>query len=130
MHPKFLEHQFDRRAAIEGLREGLRIAKHEAYAKDTLGELAAPKSDSDEDLLDYWRRNISSTWHMLGTVKMGKTGDSDAAVDSDFKLKGFEGVRVADLSVCPVLPNCHPQAVAYVTGATCAEKLIKEYDLA
>ncbi|KAE8154984.1 hypothetical protein BDV25DRAFT_135320 [Aspergillus avenaceus] len=127
--PKFLAHPFDRRAAIESLRDAFRIAKYDAYTKDNVLELAGPKSDSDEDLLEYWRQNISSSWHMTGTIKMGKKGDTDAAVDSDFRFIGIEGLRVADMSVVPVLANCHVQAVAYVTGATCAEKLIKEYSL-
>ncbi|OJJ36942.1 hypothetical protein ASPWEDRAFT_170444 [Aspergillus wentii DTO 134E9] len=127
--PKFLAHPYDRRAAIEALRDSFRIAKHESYTKDNVAQLAGPKSDSDEDLLEYWRQNISSSWHMTGTVKMGKVGDADAAVDPDFRLIGIENLRVADMAAVPVLVNCHVQAVAYVTGATCAEKLIKEYKL-
>lgn len=128
--PKFLTHPFDCRAAIETLREALRIANHDGYAKDNLGELSVPKSDSDEDLLEYWRQNLSSAWHMTGTVKMGKPGDPDVAVDNDFRLMGIDGLRVADMSVVPVLASCHVQAVAYVTGATCAEKMVNEYNLA
>lgn len=129
-NPKFLSEPYDRRVAIEALRETLRFANHEGYAKNTTAMMAGPKGDSDEDLLAYWEQTLSSSWHMTGTVKMGKPGDSDAAVDSDFRVMGIENLRVADMSVVPVLANCHVQAVAYVTGATCAEKLIAEYDLA
>ncbi|KAI1329161.1 hypothetical protein F5Y16DRAFT_113711 [Xylariaceae sp. FL0255] len=127
--PKFLGSAFDRLVAIRALRETMEIAKHPAYAKDTVASLAVPKSESDEDVLAYWQENIGSSWHMTGTAKMGKPGDADAAVDKDFKLMGFEGLRIADMSVVPVLANCHVQAVAYVTGATCAEKMIQEYQL-
>ncbi|EGE79598.1 glucose-methanol-choline oxidoreductase [Blastomyces dermatitidis ATCC 18188] len=130
MDPKFLSHPFDRRAAIDSLRDALRVAEHPAYIKDKLAELAAPKSDSDEDLLEYWKQNISSSWHMKCTVKMGKAGDADAVVDCNYRLMGIDGLRVADMSVIPVLVSGHIQAAAYVTGATCAEKLIKEYNLA
>jgi choline dehydrogenase-like flavoprotein len=129
-NPKFLAHPFDRRLAIEALRDSFRVAKHESYTKDNVAELAMPKSESDEDLLEYWRQNILSSWHMTGTVKMGKKGDVDAVVDPDFKVMGIENLRIADMGVVPVLVNAHVQAVAYVTGATCAEKLIKEYNLA
>ncbi|OKL61463.1 hypothetical protein UA08_03088 [Talaromyces atroroseus] len=127
--PNFLAHPYDQRAAIESLRDAFRVLKSDAYAKDNIAELAAPKSESDEDLLEYWRQNVSSSWHMTGTVKMGKPEDSDAAVNSKFQLMGIDGLRVADLSVAPVLANCHTQAVAYATGLTCAEKLIEEYEL-
>ena len=110
--PKFLEHPFDRRVAIESLRDVLRFTRTEAYAKDTVSTLAAPKSESDEDLLAYWAQTFGSSWHMTGTVKMGKPGDADAAVDSDFRIVGIEGLRVADMSVVPVMASCHVQAVA------------------
>jgi choline dehydrogenase-like flavoprotein len=128
-NPKFLAHPFDRRLAIEALRDSFRIAKHETYTKDNVAALAMPKSESDEDLLEYWRENISSSWHMTGTAKMGKKGDVDAVVDPDFKVFGIENLRIADMSVVPVLVNAHVQAAAYVTGLTCAEKLVKEYNL-
>ncbi|KAJ5220364.1 hypothetical protein N7468_009568 [Penicillium chermesinum] len=129
-NPKFLAHPFDRRLAVEALRDSLRLAKSEAYIKDNIAELAMPAGESDEELLEYWRQNISSSWHMTGTVKMGKKGDADAAVDPDFKLMGIDNLRVADMSVVPVLVNAHVQATAYVTGATLGEKLVKEYNLA
>lgn len=133
--PNFLSHPFDRRAAIEILRDTLRIARTDGYAKDNVDALAVPKSESDEDLLEYWKQTTSSSWHMTGTVKMGKPGEAgeydvdDVAVDSDFRVLGIEGVRVGDMSVVPVLASCHVQAVAYATGATCAEKLVREYYL-
>ncbi|KAI8952132.1 hypothetical protein F4801DRAFT_242174 [Xylaria longipes] len=128
-NPRFLGTAFDRHVAIRALREFMELTKTEAYAKDTVASLAVPKSGSDEDLLAYWQQYISSSWHMTGTLKMGKSGDADAVVNNEFRLMGFEGLRIADMSVVPVLPSCHVQAVAYITGVTCAEKLIQEYQL-
>ncbi|KAI4591737.1 hypothetical protein KJ359_012660 [Pestalotiopsis sp. 9143b] len=127
--PKFLEHPYDRRAAVESLRAVIRVAQSEAFAKDTEAQLVGPVSDSDDDLLAYWRQTLSSSWHMTGTLKMGKPGDADAVVDPDFKLIGFEGLRVADMSAVPILASGHTQAIAYVTGLTAAEKLRAEYNL-
>ncbi|KAK9770520.1 hypothetical protein SCAR479_12791 [Seiridium cardinale] len=129
--PKFLAHPYDRRAAIESLRAILKVANSEAYSKDSIAQLVGPASDSDEDLLEYWKQTISSSWHMTGTLKMGQEGDKDkdAVVDPDFKLFGVQGLRVADMSVVPVLVSAHIQATAYVTGMTCAEKLVAEYSL-
>ncbi|KAH6656595.1 hypothetical protein BKA67DRAFT_654922 [Truncatella angustata] len=128
--PKFLDHPYDRRAAIESLRAVLKVANSEAYSKDSIAQLAGPASESDEDLLEYWRQTISSSWHMTGTLKMGKKDDADAVVDPDFRLLGVQGLRVADMSAVPVLVSAHIQAAAYVTGMTCAEKLVAEHDLA
>ncbi|KAI0465863.1 hypothetical protein F4859DRAFT_499487 [Xylaria cf. heliscus] len=128
-NPRFLGTDFDRHVAVRALREVMKVTKTEAYAKDTVAGLIVPKSESDEDLLAHWEQNIGSSWHMTGTLKMGKSGEADAVVDNEFRLIGFEGIRIADMSVVPVLPSCHVQAVAYITGVTCAEKLIQEYQL-
>jgi choline dehydrogenase-like flavoprotein len=128
--PKFLSHPFDRRVAIEILRDMLEVTNNTAFAKDTVAPIAVPKSDSDKDLLEYWQQTLNSSWHMTGTAKMGKPEDTDTVVDSQFRVVGIEGLRVADMSVLPILPNGHTQAPAYVTGVTCAEKLVKEYGLA
>ena len=66
-------------------------------------------------------------WHMCGTVKMGKPDDVNACVDEDCRVRGVQGLRVVDMSIVPSVPNAHTQAVAYVVGATAAEKLIAEY---
>ncbi|PCG91297.1 Glucose-methanol-choline oxidoreductase [Penicillium occitanis (nom. inval.)] len=127
--PHFLEHPYDRRACIETYRHLLELTEHPAFAKDTLATVIGPASKSDEDILQFWRDNLGSSWHMTGTVKMGKEGNKDAAVDNAFRVFGVENLRVADMSIVPVLTNNHTQATAYVTGATCADVLIKEYTL-
>lgn len=127
--PKVLSHPFDRRTCIEIYRHAIDVTKHPAFKKDTISTLIAPPSESDEDILEFWKNNLTSSWHMTGTIKMGKPSEPDAAVDSRFRVFGMENLRVADLSVVPVLTNNHTQATAYVTGQTCAEALIQEYDL-
>lgn len=126
--PKFLEHPFDRRACIDIYRHVLELTKHPAIAKDTTATILGSKSESDEDILEHWKNNLSSSWHMTGTVKMGQD-DTDAAVNSHFQVFGVEKLRVADMSVVPLLTNNHTQATAYLTGATCADVLIGEYNL-
>lgn len=127
--PHFLEHPFDRRACIEMYKHLLELTDHPAFAKDTIATIMQPASRSDEDILQFMKNNVSSTFHMTGTVKMGKEGDESAAVDTSFRVFGIENLRVADMSVVPVLTNNHTQATAYVTGATCADVLIRDYGL-
>ncbi|KAL4803884.1 hypothetical protein BDV18DRAFT_162893 [Aspergillus unguis] len=127
--PNFLSHDYDKRACIEAVRGALAISKHDAFAKDTVSVVAAPASESEEDILAYWRENVQSAWHMTGTVRMGRDGEENAAVNQKFQVFGVRGLRVADMSVVPFLTNNHTQATAYVTGVTCAEVLIEEYGL-
>lgn len=66
---------------------------------------------------------------MSCTVKMGAADDEMTCVDSSFRVKGVEGLRVADMSVTPFLPSAHTVSVAYLVGETAWEKLEKEYEL-
>ncbi len=102
--PDFLDHPYDRRVAIEATRETMRVTRSPAFQKDNLADLDVPQSDSDEDILAFWRDNCTSTWHMSSTCKMGKSEQEDeAVVDTDFKVFGVQGLRVADMSVMPIL---------------------------
>jgi choline dehydrogenase-like flavoprotein len=42
---------------------------------------------------------------MCSTVRMGRKDQKDACVDTDFKVRGTEGLRVVDLSILPLLPK-------------------------
>ncbi|KAJ5499447.1 Glucose-methanol-choline oxidoreductase [Penicillium expansum] len=86
-NPRFLEDPFDRRACIEIYRHLLEVSRQESFAKDTISTLIGPASDSDEDILQFWKNFLSSSWHMTGTMKMGKAGASDAAVDTHFRVR-------------------------------------------
>jgi choline dehydrogenase-like flavoprotein len=67
---------------------------------------------------------------MAGTVCMGKGSNMrEECVDTSFKVIGLERLRVADMSVCPLITNNHPQVTAYVIGELAAEKFILEHGL-
>ena len=105
--PNFFSHPYDRRVAIEAVREVMKVSRHPAFQRDTVRVLHAPKSDSDEDILNHWKKSSSSSssWHMTGTCKMGKEGEEDACVDNNFKVNGIKNLRVVDMSVVPLLPK-------------------------
>ncbi|KAJ6195491.1 hypothetical protein J3E72DRAFT_440718 [Bipolaris maydis] len=84
--PKVLDHPFDRRMAIITLRSLLRVANHPNFKKDTIGVLTGLVSESDEDLLEYCKRSVVSTWHMCGTAKMGAKQDGISVVGPDFSV--------------------------------------------
>lgn len=75
------------------------------FQKDTVELLHGPKSMSEEDILAYWRERTCSTWHMCGTVRMGREGEERAGVDREFRVLGTKGLRVVDLSVMPIVPK-------------------------
>jgi len=134
--PNFLSNPFDMRVAIETIRAILRISLSSKWKGDIKAMLWGPEIKwspdldidgiADEVLAAFVRKVINHGYHQMSTLAMGK--DGEGAVDRDFKLRGFEGLRVVDLSVCPILTNNHTQVNAYVIGEVAARKIIKEHD--
>jgi choline dehydrogenase-like flavoprotein len=122
----YLSHPYDQRLAIESMRETMGITHSEAFLEDNIAFIDEPKSDSDEDILEFWRENGGTTWHMSGTCRMGKYETPDrAVVDTSFRVFGVQRLRVADMSIMPFLPSSHTQTYAYLIGVVAAEKLIE-----
>ncbi|ORY66063.1 glucose-methanol-choline oxidoreductase-like protein [Pseudomassariella vexata] len=127
--PKLLTHPFDRRTAIESMRELLRYLQAPVWKQKTVRNLGRPRDDSEKQYgYEYFLSNLYSSWHMCGTVRMGQDAE-DACVDASFKVMGLKQLRVADMSVCPFILNNHPQSTAYVVGELAAEKLVAEHGL-
>ncbi|KAL5093269.1 hypothetical protein Trisim1_011072 [Trichoderma cf. simile WF8] len=122
----YLQHPFDLQVMIQGVRKAMGFAQSAGFAHGSFDGL---KSGSDDDIMDYTQRNLQVSWHAMGTIKMGKPADETAVVGPDLRVFGVQKLRVADLSVCPVIPSNHTQSTAYLIGEVAAEKLIAEYSL-
>ncbi|KAL2820124.1 glucose-methanol-choline oxidoreductase [Aspergillus granulosus] len=133
--PNFLSHPFDKRIAIETVRMALKIAQAAAYRGIIRRMVHGPNIDvfsapalaiSDDILLEFIKENLGQGYHSVGTCKMGRPGEPAAVVDARFKVIGVENLRVADLSVCPILTSNHTQINAYLIGEVCARQIIQE----
>lgn len=102
-NPNWFSHPYDRKVAVESTRKTLKIMNSPQF-QDSSVVIDGPKSDSDEDILAFWRGHSESTWHMMGTARMGKD-ESTAVVDKNFKVFGVENLRVVDMSVIPTVPK-------------------------
>ena len=69
--------------------------------------MPADDPKTDDELRAFVRATADSYHHQAGSCKMGT--DDLAVVDPELRVRGVEGLRVADASVMPVVPsgNCH-----------------------
>ena len=60
-----------------------------------------------------------STYHPVGSAKMGPSDDPGAVVDNELRVYGIEGLRVVDCSVFPLIlsGNTHAPVVAVADRA-------------
>ncbi|KAH9874821.1 hypothetical protein IAQ61_004011 [Plenodomus lingam] len=126
----YLEHPYDARIFREAIRSTWqKLVLNPGIAPSVVRTICGPASLSDEDVDGFARENAGTVWHANGTVKMGREEDGGACVDTGFRVRGVEGLRVVDLSVAPLTPNNHTQATAYLIGWIAADKLVGEYGL-
>ncbi|KAF2139235.1 GMC oxidoreductase [Aplosporella prunicola CBS 121167] len=149
--PRLFEQEVDRVAVVLAVRAAMRLLQAPVLREFGVGVLSAPggfevgEGVADENVWEWVRENAGTSWHMCGTVRMGRAeeevgggegggidGEGDAngtAVDNNFKVRGVKGLRVVDCSVLPFVLNCHLVSVAYLVGETAAEKIVVEYGL-
>jgi choline dehydrogenase-like flavoprotein len=122
LHPNFLHEEDDLRGLVHGLKLARRIVRAPAFA-ETAGDELSPGADveSDADLAEYIRRNVISGYHPVGTCKMGPDSDPLAVLDSRLKVRGVEGLRVADASIMPALIGGNTNAPTMMIAERCAD---------
>ena len=112
----FLEEEFDRERLREAVRICFSLLKHEAFQDIVSGPLTPTYEDleSEESLDDWLNRNVTTSQHLAGTCKMGPESDPTAVVDQHCRVRGLEGLWVADTSVMPnvVRANTNTTAIA------------------
>jgi len=119
----YLQADFDIRTMISGIRLTREIINQRAFDRYRGKELApGPAAMSDDDLTKWLRATAMTTFHPVGTAKMGN--DPTAVVDSKLKVHGIEGLRVADASIMPIIPSGNTNAPAIMIGEKCAEFIL------
>jgi len=106
-HYRYLQHPNDMRRVREGLRLALRLLESDAY-KDMVDHRILPTDAmlANDDALDRWiRQTVGTARHVSGTCKMGPDSDPMAVVDQYCRVKGVQGLWVADASVMPRIPR-------------------------
>ena len=116
----YLSTEHDKKLSIEGFKLQRRIYESAVFQEHATQEiLPGPSVQTDEEILDFWRREAMSTYHPVGTAKMGPAEDPEAVVDNELCVHGIEGLRVVDCSIFPLIPsgNTHAPVVAVADRA-------------
>ena len=107
---------------MRGVKAAIRILdtpSMQAIVKRRL--LPRPGVENDAAALeDYIRQTAKTVFHPAGTAKMGREDDPMAVVTPELKVRGVEGLRVADASVMPTLVSGNTNAPCMMIGARAA----------
>jgi choline dehydrogenase len=118
--PGFLREVSDTGRLAEGLSLVREVADGEALGRLRQREVWPGRlASTPAGLRAYVRRTVSSYYHPAGTCRMG-TGP-DAVVDTQLRVRGVDGLRVADASVMPTIPNAPLNATVLAIAERAAE---------
>ena len=119
----FLSAPVDAELTVKAVRIARSVMTAPAMAPFKLTEQApGPERQSDEDLIAWVKATAETTYHPVGTCKMGV--DPMAVVDPRLRVHGIAGLRVADASIMPTLTSGNTNAPSIMIGEKAADLVL------
>ena len=110
--------EFDRSRLRESVHICLELAEQGALAPliEELVDPTAADLESDDALDEWMMRNVRTSHHISGTCKMGPESDPMAVVDQQGRVRGIDGLWVADASIMPDCIRANTNATSIMIG--------------
>lgn len=130
IYPNYLGAQEDIDRLAWAVKETCRIYSHNPEwfkpPPSTLGPPICWNNSTMDDFRAHVKESATTVYHPVGTCKMGSRDDPDAVVDDSLRVYGVDGLRVADTSIMPVIPNVNTDAPARMVGYHLADMILEE----
>jgi choline dehydrogenase len=118
--PGYLSHPDDLPQLVEAMRRAQKVTQSPSlapYTEAIYPAVGAPDSEFHEAVMN----SMYTTFHLVGTARMGDLSDELTVVDPELRVRGVTGLRVADASVIPSLISGHTIAPSVMIGERAAE---------
>ena len=124
IQPNYLSAELDRTTIFAATKFLQKVFESNALDGYRLERLSPAPDDAgegtgDEALMAHIRATANTVYHPVGTCKMGS--DSHAVVDDRLRVRGVDGLMVADASVMPLLVSGNTNAAAIMIGEKAAD---------
>jgi choline dehydrogenase len=124
--PNYLSTQKDIDEVIQGSRLMRKIMSAPALKGITVDEvLPGPVVESDEQMLEYFRHNSGSIYHLCGSCAMG-ADEQTSVVDKRLKVHGIEGLRIVDASIFPNVTSGNTHAAVLMVAEKGADLILED----
>ncbi|KAL9616618.1 MAG: hypothetical protein Q9160_008528 [Pyrenula sp. 1 TL-2023] len=119
----------DYAADLQTIREAIGVGRA-AFEKQILPftEILPGAEVQSADELDDYIKNTAWGHHASSTCPIGADDDPMAVLDSSFRVRGVQGLRVVDASVYPKIPGTFPLVSTYMVGEKAADVILGEVD--
>ena len=120
---RYLHNENDMRRMRNAVKLACSLLESDAYRGISEGRIAPDDETlADDDRLDSWiRGTLGSSRHVSGTCRIGPDGDDMAVTDQQCRVRGVDGLWVADSSIMPQVTRANTNATAIMIGERVAE---------
>ncbi len=120
IQPDYLSTEADRAVAAASIRHARRLMAQPRLARYRPDEVKPGRGPEDDAALAALAGAIGTTiFHPVGTARMGS--DAEAVVDPELRVRGLDGLRIADCSVMPAIVSGNTHAPAVMIGERAAD---------
>lgn len=127
---KYLDDKRDLLMMSEGCRFANELVMQGAGTKDVVKGAWPPGAKhhtftTNEEWQPFVQKYTSTSYHPVGTCKIGQADDKTSVVDEKLFVRGVRGLRVADCSIMPLVHSGHTQMPAYGIAEKAAEYILE-----
>jgi len=120
----------DKREWVEAIHKAREILGQPAFAAFSGGEISpGPEVASDDEVLDWVRRDGETAYHPSCTCRMG-TDEMSVVDPATMSVHGLSGLRVVDASVMPYVTNGNIYAPTIMLAERAADLILGRPTLA
>ncbi len=125
IQPNYLAEETDRRVTVAAMKFARRLINTSPIKPYLAGEeYPGENVRSDDELLAAARQWGSSTYHLMGTCRMGPANDPTSVVDDQLRVRGIEGLRVIDASIMPAMISANLNAATMMIAEKGADMIL------
>lgn len=125
IRPNYLSEPRDAAVLVEGMYQVRELMQQPAMQPFVDSEFApGPDCATDNEMLDFVRTRGGTSYHPVGTCKMGS--GEDAVVDARLRVRGLGALRVVDASIMPRIVSGNTNAPTIMIAEKAAEMILED----
>ncbi|MEO6497317.1 MAG: GMC family oxidoreductase N-terminal domain-containing protein [Solirubrobacteraceae bacterium] len=129
--PRIVTNSLAEREDVDAFVASVKLAREWAHTAPLASEIGrefypGPDVQDDEQIEAWIRAHIELLYHPSGTCRMGAADDEQVVLDPQLRVRGIDGLRVADASVFPVIPGGNTNAPTMMVAERAADLILDQ----